>query len=170
MGAFNDLFGIGLEAKSLSVCQVIARVCVVFFAALVLVRFADKRFLGKMSAFDVILGFTLGSMLSRAINGSSALVPTLAGALVLVMLHRVLSIAASHSPLVGTIVKGREAILVRKGKVDDKEMRRLNLTRNDLLEAARLHGQVDTTDNIELATFERNGAISIIAGGQAPNR
>ncbi len=42
-----------------------------FAAALVMVRSGDKRFFARKSAFDVILGFMLASVLSRAINGSA---------------------------------------------------------------------------------------------------
>lgn len=162
MGDLSNLFGIGLEAKDLTSVHTICRVVIVFVAALVLVRVAGKRFLGKMSAFDVIIGFTLGSMLSRAVNGSSPFLPTLAASAVLILLHRVLAVLAFHSHVFGKLIKGCEETLVREGKVDEQKLRQFQLTRHDLMEEARLNGQVNSTKEIQLAVFERNGTISII--------
>jgi uncharacterized membrane protein YcaP (DUF421 family) len=59
------------------VLQVSLRALIMFIAALIIVRLGSKRFLARKTAFDFILAFMLGSMLSRAINGSAELLPTL---------------------------------------------------------------------------------------------
>ena len=53
----KDLLGLGWEGKDLGLLQVCLRALIVFLAALVMVRLADRRFLSKMTAFDAILGF-----------------------------------------------------------------------------------------------------------------
>ena len=65
-----------------------ARAAVIYVAVLAMMRLGHKRFLGKTTAFDVIVGIILGSVASRAINGRAALLPTLGAILVLVALHR----------------------------------------------------------------------------------
>ena len=162
MGELSNLLGVGVEAKDLTAVHTICRIVIVFIAALVIVRLADKRFLGKMTAFDVIIGFMLGSMLSRAVNGSSPLIPTLAASVVLILLHRILAVLAFHSHTFGKLIKGCEETLVREGKVDEQKLRQFQLTRHDLMEEARLNGQVNSTKEIQLAVFERNGTISVI--------
>jgi len=54
----------------------------------------------------VILGFMLGSILSRAITGSSPFFPTLGAALVLVIMHWAFAVAAFRWSRFGTMVKG----------------------------------------------------------------
>src|SRR5438874_9749357 len=90
----RDMLGLGWEGKELGILQVSLRSIIVFVAALIMVRLADRRFLSKMTAFDAILGFMLGSMLARAINGSSPLLPTLVAGFILVGLHRFLAALA----------------------------------------------------------------------------
>jgi uncharacterized membrane protein YcaP (DUF421 family) len=61
MDWLKDAIGSGVQATDLSTAQVCLRAVIVFFAALIIVRFADKRFFARKNAFDVILGFVLAS-------------------------------------------------------------------------------------------------------------
>jgi len=142
--------------------QVGLRGIIVFLVSLVLVRLATRRFLAKMSALDAILGFILASMLARAVNGSAAFFPTLFGGFVLVGLHRLLVAAAYRWSSFGNCVKGRAAVLARHGTLDLKAMAANDISKDDLLEEARLNGQVEEQDRIKVATLERNGQVSVI--------
>jgi len=53
------LLGLGKPADALTTAEVAARSVVVFFATLVIVRVADRRFMARLSAFDVVLGLIL---------------------------------------------------------------------------------------------------------------
>src|SRR4051812_30956059 len=88
---FTQVLGLGLEARDLNSIQVSLRGLVVFVCAILIVRLGDKRFLSHKTVFDAVLGFILASMLSRAINGSAAFVPTIVCGLVLVVAHRILA-------------------------------------------------------------------------------
>src|SRR5688572_29171620 len=86
----RPLLGLGEEPETLDTMQVSLRALIVFVAAIAIVRVADKRFLSRKTAFDVVLGLILASVLARAVNGSAPLVPTLVGGLVLAVAHRFL--------------------------------------------------------------------------------
>src|ERR1041385_1527316 len=101
----DSLLGADLEPKSLTFPQIALRGIIVFLIALVMVRLGDKRFLSKKTTFDAILGFILASMLARAVNGSAAFWPTLAGGFVLVGLHRVIAFLSRRWRAFGTLVK-----------------------------------------------------------------
>jgi uncharacterized membrane protein YcaP (DUF421 family) len=160
---FSDtLLGLKLEPKDLNLLQMGVRGIIVFCITLVMVRFANKRFLSNMSAFDAILGFMLASVLARAINGSAAFFPTLSVGLVLVLLHRFLGKLAFHSRKFEDVVKGHTNVLVKNGKADEKEMRRHNITQADLYEQMRLHGNVEDMKEVETAVLERSGEISVV--------
>lgn len=156
------LLGIGSEPKDLTVLQVCLRAIIVFAAALVFVRFAHKRFLAKMTAFDSVLGFILASALARAINGSAPFFPTLVMGFLLVLLHRLLSALSFRSARIGNWVKGHADVLVADGKTRPESLRRHRISEHDILEEARLNGQVAGLEQIQTATLERNGEISII--------
>jgi len=156
------VLGLGLEPKELTFMQISLRGAIVFIVSLLIVRVANKRFLAKMSAFDAILGFILASMLARAVNGSAAFFPTLGGGFVLVGIHALLAKLSFRSDKFGILVKGEAFTIVKEGKPDRKMMARTRISEKDLLEEARLNGQVSNVEDIELATVERNGEVSVI--------
>jgi uncharacterized membrane protein YcaP (DUF421 family) len=159
---FQDLIGAGLEPKDFTFFQISLRGLIVFSLSVIMVRLADKRFFAKKSAFDVILGFILASMLARAVNGSSAFFPTLGGGFVLIGLHRLLARLAFRSHKFGNLVKGKADVLIENGKVKVDIMRENNISDHDLLEDLRSNGKVEDPKDVKLALFERSGEISVV--------
>jgi uncharacterized membrane protein YcaP (DUF421 family) len=158
----RHILGLGLDPKQLSFIQISLRGIIVFIVSLVIVRLGDKRFLSKMSAFDAILGFILASMLARAVNGSASFFPTLGAGFVLVSLHRLIATLSFRWDFFGLLAKGRADVLVEDGKADPRKMRANKISEDDLLEEARLNGQVTEINRIRRATMERNGQVSIV--------
>jgi len=130
--------------------------------SLAMVRLGNKRFLARMSAFDAILGFILASMLARAVNGSAAFLPTLGAGFVLVGLHALIGSLAFRWPWFGYLVKGRADVLVQNGNADQRRMKANKISEHDLMEEARLKGQVLEMKDIRQATIERNGEVSVV--------
>lgn len=156
------ILGLGLEGDKLNAWHMTARGVVVFIAAIIMIRIGDKRFMGRNTALDVMLGFVFGSVISRAITGNAPFFPTLAASLVLVIMHWILSAIAFHSDWFGTFVKGDKRILVRGGEIQWDAMKKSHISRNDLEEAIRSSGNPPDITQIEKAYLERNGDISII--------
>ena len=153
---------LGLDEDELGIRHMAVRAIVVFAFAVMLVRLGSKRFISGNTAYDVILGVMLGSIISRAITGQSPFLPTLCAALVIVVLHRLCSRIAIRSDSFGTLIKGNTSVLVQDGEVDWKAMERSNLSRNDLLEALRLKQSLSNWEKVKEARLERNGEISVI--------
>jgi len=158
----NAALGLGQDALSLTWMQISLRGVIVFGAALLIIRCGDRRFLSQKTAFDVVLGFILASMLARAVNGTAAFFPTLAGGFVLVMLHRLLAYWSARSHAFGFLIKGRSDVIVRDGRLDEATALRNRLSEHDLLEDLRLHGNVAQVGDVALAVFERNGQVSVV--------
>jgi len=155
-------FGIGTPPDSYNAIQICLRATVVYLGGLLILRVGENRFLGKFTAFDLILGFVLGSILSRAINGSSPMGATLIGSALLVGLHFALARTSFHWPGFGQVVKGDSELLVRDGQILWEGLRRKSLSQKDLEEALRLHAHEDDLAKIREARFERNGTISVL--------
>src|SRR5512133_840990 len=162
MEFMRNLLGIGLEPKDFTIVNVCLRGLIVFVCAIVIVRVGHKRFMSRMTAFDAVLGFILASVLSRAINGSAQILPTLAVSLLLVLMHRLLSAFSFYSEGFGSVIKGHDDVLVRDGVEDRKLMERHKISKTDILEEARLNGKIDGLKEIHLAVLERSGMISVI--------
>lgn len=69
---FEDLLGLGLDVADVSPLQMALRTVLIYTATLAIVRVGSKRFLSRATAFDAIVAIMLGSIMSRAINGSTS--------------------------------------------------------------------------------------------------
>jgi uncharacterized membrane protein YcaP (DUF421 family) len=157
----HDVLGEGVEAQHLTILQVSLRAVVVFFAALCIVRLASKRSFAKKTAFDLILGVILASMLGRAINGSEQLIPTICAGMVVALLHRGLAKLAFYSPRISHLVKGSTDTLIENGEVNRGVMEKHRIGDDDLMEDLRLSG-VEYPKEVKLARLERSGDVSVI--------
>ncbi|PYK12362.1 MAG: DUF421 domain-containing protein [Verrucomicrobia bacterium] len=158
----NTLLGLGLEAKQLTFLQCSVRGVIVFAATLVMVRLSSKRSLAEKTAFDAALIVIIASVLARAINGSAPFFPTLGVGFVLVLLHRLLSLAAYYSHTLGIVVKGAPAVLVQNGRLQHKNMLWNHISEHDLEEDMRLEAAIEDVSKIKVARVERSGDISFI--------
>ena len=164
LDAAGRVLGVGLDSAELGAGQMAARAVLVFLAALAFVRLGNKRFLGRNTAFDLVLGLMFGSVLSRAITGNAPLVPALAAGATLVAMHWVLGALAFHSHRLGVVFKGNPRELVRDGSIAWREMRRTHVTTHDLEETLRSNGHVPDVAQVGRATLERSGEISVVTG------
>lgn len=163
LSVFVDLiFGGDLPKGELSLGQVAARSALVFVIGLSLVRLGKSRLIGRASALDVILGFVLGSLLSRGINGSASLSGTIVACIVLVSLHWVFTALACRSHALGSLIKGHAKVLISDGVVDTENMRSSHLSLNDLIEQLRLHANIECVDQVQVAYKERSGEVGIV--------
>ncbi len=153
---------LGLGAESLNALQMALRALIVYVAALAMVRLGEKRFLGKHTAFDMILAIVLGSVVSRAVTGQSPFFPTLAVGFVLVGIHWAFARLAFRSDRFGTLVKGRARVLVEDGEIRWEAMKKSNLSRQDLLESLRTQMQIEDPAKVQIARLERSGEISAL--------
>jgi uncharacterized membrane protein YcaP (DUF421 family) len=166
------LLGVGLESKDIGVMQMAFRAVVVYVVTLAVVRVGKKRFMGRATAFDVILGIILGSTVSRVLTGNTPLLPGLGAAAVLVALHWVFSAIAMGSQGFGWLVKGQADVLIRGGQVDGSALRKAHMTQQDLAADLRGNGISDPKEVAE-ARLERSGSLSVIeakpeGGGKEP--
>lgn len=138
------------------------RTVIVYAVTLVLVRLGSRRLLSKPSAFDVIVAIMVGSIMSRAINGSAPFVPTLAAGAILLFLHWAFAAAAFRVHWISAAVKGTRIPLIRDGKVLHDGVRRAQLSEDDLAAVLRLQIQEEDVSKVALAYMERSGEISVI--------
>lgn len=159
MHFLEAIFGNGSDLNGL---QMSVRAAAVFLITLIMLRTAGRRSLGMHSAFDSCTTVLLGAVLSRAVVGASPFWPTVAGALVIVLLHRLLALASIRWRFVGDLINGKERRLALNGRVDWNAMRKALVTRHDLERA--LWQKASTTDlaQIREATLERDGKITIV--------
>ena len=130
-----------------------------------MVRVGDRRSLAEKTAFDAIFIVLLGSMLSRAINGTGPFFTTIGASVALVLIHRACAYAAYRSHAFGKLIKGRDVTLVRNGEIDWQAMKGSLVSKHDFEEDLRLDAKTDDVKKIRIARLERSGDISFIKAG-----
>lgn len=162
LDAFTDLIGGDADAGQLSVRHMIVRAIIVYAVSIVLVRVGKKRFMGSHTAFDVLMGIIIGSVLSRAINGSARFSESIAAALTLVLLHWLFALLALRFPRFSRAVKGSSRELVRDGEILWDQMRKGGIGKEDLMQALRQRTGTEELERVRFARLERGGEITVI--------
>ncbi len=112
------------KATELTLLQISLRGLVIFFVGLALVRIGDRRSLSEKTAFDAIFIVLVGSMLSRAINGTAPFLATIAAGTALMIIHRACAFGACKLQWFGKLIKGQPVTLVWNGEINWTEMQR----------------------------------------------
>lgn len=133
----------------------------IFFFAILLIKVGGKRIFGKQTTIDIIIGITMGAILAKAITGNAQFIPALITCAVMALLHRLLAIISFYSPFAGKLIKGEPNLLIKNGVMRPAEMKRTNISENDLLEALHVEG-IDDIKKVKLAYLERSGKISVM--------
>src|SRR4051812_2647285 len=114
---------LGLSQKDLAWYQMFTRALIAFVTAILFIRVAGMRSFGTQSAFDVVLSITLGAVLSRSITGHYPFFPTLATALFLALLHRIVAWTSYQSKILNKITEGDAVQLFKDGEKIQKNLR-----------------------------------------------
>ncbi len=159
MQTINELFG---QGNNLNALQMSLRAIVIFFIALMLIRFTGMRLFGIKSAFDICVTIIFGAVLARAIVGASPFMPTIFSSLALVILHKIIAAISVNNPKVSHFFKGTPYSLYKDGKLNDKNLKKCLISFGDIMEEVRLNLHQNTLDNIDEIFMERTGKISLI--------
>lgn len=168
-GQLQGLLGFGREGGDLTALQIFLRTILIYSFTLAIVRLGSKRFLSQATAFDTVIGIMLGSVMSRAIDGSAPLSLTMLAGTVLVGMHWSMAALALRFGWFGTLVKGNPILLIKDGQIQREGMRSARLSEHDLEQALRMQNDHTDPAKIKTAYLERSGKISVIPFGQKPH-
>jgi uncharacterized membrane protein YcaP (DUF421 family) len=152
------------KAEELEAYQVCLRAVVVFLILIVYVRLGKKRFLGQPSGFDAILVIVVGSLASRAISGTAPFFSSLAATFTMIAAHWLISYFTESSEALSNLIKGRDTLLIRHGKVDRDALKNAHMSEDDLAEDLRQAG-IEHVSQVKEARLERSGKLSVIDYG-----
>ncbi|CAM3451620.1 DUF421 domain-containing protein [Sphingobacterium prati] len=153
----ESLLGTG---ENLSMIQMGIRALIMFFIALLLVRFGGMRILGRKSGVDFVIIIMLGAVLARGIVGASPFISTVFAGFVMIVINKALAQISTRVPYLGNLMKGKPVVLYKNGQIQWHHMDRLGVSRTDLLTSLRLETHSKHLDEVDIAMMEPNGRIS----------
>lgn len=146
---------------------VAVRTLILYALVLFAVRLMGKSELSKMSPFQLVIVFMIAELAAIPIDDPDvSLVNGVIAIFTLMFLQIVCSLLSIKSERFKNFISGRPAILIEKGKLNLKELRRLRITTTDLLEQLRLENCPSLAD-VQYAIMESNGQLSVIQKAEA---
>jgi uncharacterized membrane protein YcaP (DUF421 family) len=141
---------------------IILRSIIIYVIVLLVVRVMGKRQIAQMQPFDVVVTLIIADL--ATIPMSDLTIPLLNGIVplfILTILHFVLTLLSSKNIFLRKFVNGKAIILVGPQGILENNVKSLNLTIADILEACRYAGYLSLKD-VSYVIMETNGNISII--------
>lgn len=138
------------------------RTILLYIVIIVAVRLMGKRQISELQTSELVVTLLISNIAAIPMeNTGQPLVSGLLPIAVLVMCEILASALMLKSAKFHKFVCGRPIIVINDGKVDQKEMRRLRMSTQDLMEQLR-QKDVFSFEDVAYAIIETNGKMSVI--------
>lgn len=141
--------------------NLIIKTFILYFFILLMYRIMGKKEVGKLSIIDLIVSILIAELAAISIEQSDRTIfLSIVPITVLVIIELSISYITLKSPKIKKIVDGNPTVIVKKGRVDFKEMSKLRYSLNDLITQLR-EKEVKSIEEIDYAVLENNGTLSV---------
>lgn len=140
----------------------VARTIVLYLFIIVGLRLLGKHQVSELEPAEFALALIIADVASVPMQDFG--IPLLTGIVpiaVLLCLSMILSVLTMKSLKLRALLAGTPSLLIKDGKIDQKEMRRTRMTLDELLEELRLQGYTSPA-GIKYAVLETNGQVSVL--------
>lgn len=140
--------------------SIITKTTVMFLLILFSVRIMGKKNLGEFQPGDLVSTIIISNLTSIMIEEPDLPIINSIFPILLIMSFEVfLSIVVKKSVKLSDIIQGKSMILVENGVINQKTMKNLRLSVDDLLEAMRAK-EIFYLEDVALAIVETTGAVN----------
>lgn len=137
------------------------RAVILYIVIITGIRLMGKRQVGELEPSELVLSLIIADLASVPMQDFA--IPLLSGLipiLTLLAMTMILSVLTMKNVRFRALLCGRPSIIIREGKLNQREMARNRLTVDELLEELRGQGHTDP-GSIQYAILETNGRLSI---------
>ena len=138
------------------------RAIFLYIVVLVVMRLMGKREIGQMQPFELAISIMIADlaatpMAETGIPISNGIVPILG----LLVMHLAISTLNIKSTKAREIICGKPSILIYRGKIDEKTLRKERFTINELEERLR-DNNIFNIGDVDYAILETSGQVTVI--------
>lgn len=138
------------------------RTCILLIIIVVAIRIMGKRQIGQLQPAELVVTILLSEIAATPMQDNDIpMANTIIAILVLVALEILMSALSMKSVRMRSLLQGNSLVLIREGNIDQKQMKRLRYTLDDLLEALRQKDVFDLND-VQYAIAETDGSLSVL--------
>jgi uncharacterized membrane protein YcaP (DUF421 family) len=137
-----------------------------YVVIVITMRMMGKRQIGQLQPFEFAVAVMISELAALPLTEDDkdihhALIPIA----VIVICQLLISLISLKGVRIRDYICGKPTVLIREGKLLEKNMKKEMCTVNDLLEQLRFHG-IQNPDDVEYAVLETNGQLSVVQKSQ----
>ena len=138
------------------------RAIVLYILVLIVMRLMGKREIGQLQPFELAISIMIADlaavpMAETGVPISNGIMPILG----LLIMHLIISIINMKSTKAREIICGKPSILIFRGKIDEKMLKKERFTINELEEKLR-DNNIFNIGDVEYAILETSGQVTVI--------
>ena len=138
------------------------RAIFLYIIVLIVMRLMGKREIGQLQPFELAISIMIADLASipmteTGVPISNGIIPILG----LLVMHLIISIINMKSLKAREVICGKPTILIYRGKIDEKILKKERFTINELEERLRGNNVVNLGD-VEYAILETSGQVTVI--------
>lgn len=138
------------------------RAVIIYVAVIISLRIMGKRQIGELTPHELVITILVSQVAIIPLQDNSMpLLNMFVPILIFVSLEILASALSMKSIHFRNLIQGKPLFVIRNGKLDEKQMKRLRFTVDDLVDAVRQKGYFDLS-SIQDAVVEPNGTISVL--------
>ena len=137
------------------------RVLIIYALIIASLRLMGKRQIGQLQPSELVVTILVSNIATMAIEDAN--VPLIGGVipiLTLVSFDVIISALALRYKKMRRVVSGTPRIIIRDGKIDQKQLKELRFTIDDMMEQLRIKDIFDIRD-VAFAIVETTGVLSV---------
>ena len=138
------------------------RAIVLYIVVLIVMRLMGKREIGQLQPFELAISIMIADLASIPMTEIgipifNGIIPILG----LLVMHLIISVINLKSLKAREVICGKPSILIYRGKINEKELKKERFTINELEERLRGNNVVNLGD-VEYAILETSGQVTVI--------
>ena len=147
----------------------IIRVVILYLFVTIAIRIMGKRTIGELQPTELVVTLLLSEFAATPIEDNSLpLIRSLIPVMILISLEIINSVISMKSTKFRNISDGNALLIIKDGKLDQKQLKKLRFTVDDVLAALRQKDVFDINE-VAFAVIETNGTLSVLLKPQFQN-
>ena len=137
------------------------RTLIIYFVIIACIRIMGKRQLGELQPSEFVIAILISNIATLSIEDTDIpLIGAVVPIITLMSAEVILSFITLKSEKTRVIVSGSPVVIIRNGNIDQKSMKELRFSIEDLMSQLRINGIFDIED-VGFAIVETNGQLTV---------
>ena len=141
--------------------NIIFKTVLLYFFIIIVYRIMGKKEVGQLSIIDLIVSILIAELAAISIeNYDSSILTSIIPILCLVVIEILFSYIGIKSSKIKKLMDGSPVVIIKNGKLNFEEMKKLRYSLDDLISQLREQG-IKSIEEVNYAVLENNGKLSI---------